>query len=65
VDLIARQAGVNIVLDRGINEKVTLTLRNVPWPEALALVAERTRCEINELRGGIYFVIEPPRVTIQ
>jgi type II secretory pathway component HofQ len=65
VDSIARQAGVNIVLDRGINEKVTLTLRNVPYFEALQLVAERTRCEINELRGGILFVIEPPRVTIQ
>ena len=65
VDTIARQAGVNIVLDRGINEKLTLTLRNVDWFEALQLVAQRTRCEVNEMRGGIMFVVEPPRVTIQ
>ena len=65
VDSIARQAGVNIVLDRGINEKLTLTLRNIDWFEALQLVAQRTRCEINEMRGGIMFVVEPPRVTIQ
>lgn len=65
IDTISRQAGVNIVLEPNIHEKVTLTLRDVPWMEAVQLLAQRTRCDVNLLRDGVYYVIEPPRVTIR
>ena len=35
LDLLAKQAGVNIVMDSAINGQVTLSLRDVPWREAL------------------------------
>lgn len=65
VDSIARQAGVNIVCEPQIKETVNLTLRRVSYMDALQLVAEQTKCEINVLRGGVYYVIDPPKVTIQ
>lgn len=65
IDQICRQAGVNIVVEPNINEKVTLTLREVPWMEAVQLIAERTKCEVNLLRDGVYYVINPPRVTLR
>ena len=35
VDLIAKQAGVNIVISREVEGKVSFSLNNVPWREAL------------------------------
>jgi len=35
VDLIAKQAGVNIVIGRQVEGKVSFSLNNVPWREAL------------------------------
>jgi type II secretory pathway component GspD/PulD (secretin) len=64
LDTIGRQAGVNIVCEPTIHEKVTLRLRRIGWFEALQIVAEQTRCEINVLRGGVYYAIDPPRVSL-
>jgi hypothetical protein len=64
IDQIARQAGVNIVVEPQIHEKVTIHLRDIYWLEAVQVIAQLTKCELNELRGGVYSVINPPRVTI-
>lgn len=35
------------------------------WRDALTLIAERTRCEIQTLPGGTLYLTRPPRVSIQ
>jgi|SRR5581483_8180491 len=64
IDAIARQAGVNIVVEPQIKETVTLHLRDIDWLEAVQVIARYTKCEVNVLRGGVYYVIDPPKVTI-
>ncbi|HZU97458.1 MAG TPA: hypothetical protein VFF73_12230 [Planctomycetota bacterium] len=61
---IARQAGVNIVVEPGIKATVDLTLRDVDWLVALETVADFTKCEVSVLRNGVRYVIDPPRVTL-
>jgi type II secretory pathway component HofQ len=66
VDLIGRQAGRNIIVEPGVHETVSLTLRDIDWYEALSIVARQTRCEIEVMgTGGALYVTDPPRVTIQ
>ena len=61
---IGRQVGRNIVAEPGIEDRVDLTLRDVPWKVALDLVLERTHCEVQQL-GEVLYVPQPPRVTLQ
>jgi len=65
IDQISRQAGVNIVVEPQIHEKVTINLRDIPWMEAVQVIAQLTKCEVNVLRNGVYYVIDPPKVTIR
>ena len=59
---IRRQAGVNIVIDQAIDERVTIDLDDVEWRRALELVAEAGRCVVIEESGGILKVEQPARV---
>lgn len=65
VDALARQAGRNILVGRHVDERVTLSLRDVAWTEALRALAGLARCRIEPLRGGILSLTQPPAVTIQ
>lgn len=59
---IARQVGVNIIIDDAIEDTVTINLENVDWQRALTLVAERAGCVVIQEAGNVFRVEKPPRV---
>ncbi|MDC3378919.1 hypothetical protein OAX78_01375 [Planctomycetota bacterium] len=65
MDYIGRQVGKNILVDPSVHETVTVSLRDIAWQEAVFIIARMTRCEVEELRGGILVLTQPPKVTIQ
>lgn len=60
---IRKKANVNIIIDQAIEETVTIDLQDVPWRQALNLVAESAGCIVTELEGSVLKVEKPPRVT--
>ena len=62
VHSIRRKAGVNIIIDAGIEETVTIDLEDVPWRKGLDLVAEAAGCVVVEEDGNVLKVEKPPRV---
>ena len=60
---IQEQAGVNIILAEGVDEKLTLDLDRVPWNLALEVVAEKTGCVLVQKATNLIRVEQPPRVT--
>lgn len=61
--LIKDKSGANILLAPGVEAKVTLSFRGVPWREALELVAENAGCVVVETRGRVFKVERPEPVT--
>ncbi|MEK7470046.1 MAG: hypothetical protein AAB074_21980 [Planctomycetota bacterium] len=55
--------GVNIVADPGIEDRVTVTLIDVPWREALSELCRRTKTVPREVSERLVRVERPPRVT--
>ncbi|MEK7482698.1 MAG: hypothetical protein AABZ60_00045, partial [Planctomycetota bacterium] len=49
VAYIREQTGANIVVDPDISTKVTVTLTDVPWLEALHVIAEQAKCEVTKV----------------
>jgi len=64
MDEIGRRVGRNIIVEPDIHEKVTISLRQIPWLDAVNVIAKLTKCEV-ELKGSIYVLSQPPKVTIQ
>ena len=58
-----KSGGVNIVLDETIDERVTVTLKDVPWREALEIVVEKANCLVIEKGPKLLKVEKPPRIT--
>jgi hypothetical protein len=57
-------AGVNALLDPNVRETVPpLVLRGVPWRLALELLARLTRTTVEEWRGGVLVLTQPPDAT--
>ncbi|MFH2000198.1 MAG: hypothetical protein ABIK28_10990 [Planctomycetota bacterium] len=63
LDHIRNIVGVNILLDPGIEEMISLKLNDVPWRDALEIVAEKAGCIVVEKSTKIFKVEKPPRVT--
>jgi len=61
---VAKQSGRVLLVDPTVEEKVTAKIRNRPWPEALRVLAQLSRCSLEE-RRGVILLAQPPRVTIQ
>lgn len=62
LDLLARQSGANIVIAENVTGKVSLSLRNVPWREALdTIVKAAGYVTVEETKGvtGIIRVVPP------
>jgi type IV pilus assembly protein PilQ len=55
VKMIARQAGVNIILDRNVTGKVALSLKDVYFEKALELIAKTNGLSIRK-EGNTYIV---------
>jgi type II secretory pathway component GspD/PulD (secretin) len=64
MDEIGRRVGRNIIVEPDIHEKVTISLRKIPWRDAVDVIAKMTKCEV-EQRGSILVLTQPPKVTIQ
>lgn len=62
---LARDSGRTVTVDPRVTARVTLTLREVSWRDAVTLVAERAGCEVQALPGGGLYLTRPPRVSIQ
>ncbi len=62
VGSIRRKTNVNIIMDQGIEATVTIDLQDVPWRQALELVAEQAGCIVSEVEGQVLKVEKPPRV---
>lgn len=60
VDYLREQTGVNLVLLPGEYGPVSVQLTDVPWRDALDVVAESVGCVVSERTGGI-LVVEKPR----
>lgn len=61
IDAIAKIAGVNIVIGKDVQGKVTIRLRNVPWQDALEATVRQVGATLREEKlaagkGSIYFV---------
>ncbi len=65
MDQIGRRVNRNILVDPDVSEEVTVALRDVPWLEAVEVIAQMTRCEVEERQGGVLMLTQPPKVTIQ
>jgi len=65
MEQIGRQVGRNILVDPNVQERVTTSLRDIPWREAVDVIARMTRCEVETRPGGILILTQPPKVTIQ
>jgi len=65
IELIAKQTNRNIVLDRGIEEAVTIKLTDAPWLDAIKVIADRAGCIVELAGENIYRVRKPPRITME
>jgi hypothetical protein len=63
-DAIGKRVGLNILVEPGYDERVTLAARNVPWFDVVAAIAASTGGEI-ETRGKVVVLTHRPRVWIQ
>lgn len=62
---IGRRAGKTIVVDPRVKERVTITLRQVSWRDAVDVIARRTRCTIEVLPGGSLLLSRPERMRLE
>ncbi len=53
LDLLAKQSGANIVIAEDVEGKVSLTLRDVPWREALETIVKTAGYVVVSERSGI------------
>lgn len=60
---ISKKANANVIMDPSIEATVTIDLQDVPWRQALKLVAEQARCIVTEVEGGVLKVENPPKTT--
>jgi type IV pilus assembly protein PilQ len=64
LDHLRTKVGVTIVSPVGVDSRVTIKLRDVPWTEALVLIAENAGCIATQESPKLWRVEKPPRVTM-
>ena len=62
---ISRSTGVNIVVDPGVKETVSVTLHKLHWRAALDVLARRTNCVIVAEVNRPFRFSQPPPVTLE
>jgi hypothetical protein len=65
MEQIGRQMGRTILVDPDVEEVVRVSFRDIPWMEAVYVIARMTRCDVEERPGGILLLTQPPVVTLQ
>ncbi len=61
---IRNKVGISVVTPPGTEGQVTINLREIPWRDALELVAENAGCIVTEQSARLFKVEKPPRVTM-
>jgi type II secretory pathway component HofQ len=64
MDEIGRRVGVNILVEPDVHEKVTISLRQIAWRDAVSVIARMTKCQVRG-RGSILVLTQPPLITAQ
>ncbi len=59
MEQIGRQVGVKILVDPNLKETVTVSLREIPWREAVEVIAKMTRTEVLDQPGGALLLTQP------
>lgn len=62
MDRIGREVGRTILVDPSVQESVTVSLRDIPWREAVDVIARMTRCEVEERPGGVLVLTQCARI---
>lgn len=62
VETIRKKVGVNIIMDDGIEETVSIDISDVHWKTALSLVVEKADCVMIEKARSLIKIEKPPRV---
>jgi type IV pilus assembly protein PilQ len=62
LEFIREKAGINLVVDQGIDKRVTLKLVKAPWRKSLQFVVEQADCVLLEQGPNLFKVEKPPRV---
>ena len=63
MDAIASKVGTGIVTGPGVDELVTVYLEEIPWREAVEVIAKMCRCEIREPWPGVLLLEQPAKIT--
>jgi len=58
-DFVSVEAGVNIVVEKGVSGAVDLRLNDVPWLEALNIAAKQVGCTVEKGDDNIYYITTP------
>lgn len=64
LDHIRNRVGITIVSPVGADSRLSVKLRDVPWAEALVIIAERAGCIAMQDSPKLWRVEKPPRVTM-
>lgn len=62
---IGRAAGVPVVVEPEVQEGLTISLREVPWRDAVEVIARMVRCEVVDLPGGGALLRRPVLVDLE
>lgn len=66
IEYIQERTETNLVLTKEAEGvPVTIKLKNLPWREALEVVAERAGCQIDERSANLIRIEKPPRVSFE
>lgn len=65
ITTIAAQAGANVVIGQNIKGTVTLHLRNVPWRDAIEIVARAANCVVVPERRDVIRIALPNELEAQ
>jgi len=59
MEAIGRQVGVTILVDPNVRETIRVSLRDIPWREAVDVIARMCRCEVVEQEDGVLLITQP------
>lgn len=65
VQYLRDQSGANIVVVDGADTQIDLDITDVPWQDALDIVAEVAGCVVENRTAGVLAITRPPRVDFE
>lgn len=62
-DQLGRQVRRNILVDPNVDERVTVSLRDLPWNDVVTALCRLTGCTVEMRPGGVVLLTQPLKVT--